>query len=258
MVLTPITARSLDDIPGLAHGFFTREGGTSGGVYASLNCGLGSRDERVHVIENRHRVARHLETSNTRLLTAHQVHSAQAHTVVEPWGPEANPKVDALVTTTPGVAVAVLAADCAPVLLADPSARVVGAAHAGWRGALGGILEGTVAAMERLGAKRRNIRAALGPCIGPGSYEVGDEFEATFLSAAPANARYFRRPEPAARAHFDLPGYVIHRLERAGVGAVERATQCTYLNDTLFFSYRRTTHLHERDYGRQISAIVLR
>ncbi len=257
-MLTPIKALSLENIPGLAHGFFTREGGISEGIYASLNCGLGSRDERTRVLENRRRVAQHLGASDTQLLTCHQIHSAQAQIVTRPWGPEANPKVDALVTATPGLAVAVLAADCAPILLADPDARVIGATHAGWRGALGGILEATIAAMERLGAKREHIRAALGPCIGPGAYEVGEEFEASFLSADPANARFFHRPGPIARARFDLPDYVIHRLEQAGLGAIERATQCTYLHDALFFSYRRTTHHKEPDYGRQISAIVLR
>jgi len=257
-MLTPNTAPSLDDIPGLAHGFFTREGGVSERVYASLNCGLGSRDEPARVLENRRRVAQHLGAAGTHLLTCHQTHSAEAHVVTQPWASGSSPKADALVTATPGIAVAALAADCAPVLFADAGARVIGAAHAGWRGALDGILEATVLAMERLGAKREHVRAALGPCIGPGSYEVGDEFEATFLSHDPANARFFCRPDPAARARFDLPGYIIRRLERARLGSVENAAQCTYLSESHFFSYRRATHRQEPDYGRQISAIVLR
>ena len=196
-MLTPIKALSLENIPGLAHGFFTREGGISEGIYASLNCGLGSRDERTRVLENRRRVAQHLGASDTQLLTCHQIHSAQAQIVTRPWGPEANPKVDALVTATPGLAVAVLAADCAPILLADPDARVIGATHAGWRGALGGILEATIAAMERLGAKRERIRAALGPCIGPGAYEVGDGVRGQFPIRRPCQ-RPLLSP---ARAH---------------------------------------------------------
>lgn len=256
-MLTPIKASSLD-IPGLAHGFFTREGGVSEGIYASLNCGLGSRDEPARVHENRHRVAQHLATPDTHVLTCHQVHSTLAHIVTQPWGSQSNPKADALVTATPGIAVAVLAADCAPVLFADAEAGIIGAAHAGWKGALDGILESTIATMERLGAKRQNVRAALGPCIGPASYEVGDEFQAAFLCRDPANARFFLRPQPDARAHFDLPAFVVGRLDRAGLGSVESLTRCTYHDETPFFSYRRATHRGEPDYGRQISAIVLR
>ena len=255
---TPITARSLTGIAGLAHGFFTREGGVSEGVYAALNCGLGSRDERAHVGENRRRVADRLGVPLAQLVTCHQVHSASAHIATQTWPPEANPKVDALVTAVPGLAIAVLAADCAPVLFADPDARVVGAAHAGWRGALSGVLEATVAGMERAGARRSSIRAVLGPCIGPDHYEVGPEFEDAFLSNDAANARFFLRDGCNGRARFDLPGYVLDRLGQAGLGAVESATQCTYLNDAQFFSFRRTTHRGEPDYGRQISAIVLR
>ena len=257
-MLTPITSGSLDDVSGVTHGFFTRTGGISEGVYASLNCGIGSRDERARVLENRRRVAQHLGVTETQLLTCHQTHSAKAQVATQPWPPDLNPKVDALVTATPGLAIAVLAADCAPVLFADPHARVIGAAHAGWRGALSGILDATVAAMERLGARCERIKAVLGPCIGSETYEVGEEFEAAFLSADAANACFFRRCEPAARARFDLPGYIIHRLEQAELGTVENATQCTYLNESLFFSYRRSTHCKEPDYGRQISAIVLR
>lgn len=257
-MLTPLKVSCLDGVSGLAHGFFTRAGGVSEGLYASLNCGLGSHDERSRVIENRRRVADCLGVPDTQLLTCHQIHSAAAHVVTRPWLPDSNPKVDALVTTVPGMAISVLAADCAPVLFADPVSRVIGAAHAGWKGALGGILEATIAAMERLGAQREHVRAALGPCIGPASYEVGDEFEARFVASDPANARFFRRVERDARPRFDLPGYVLHRLGRAGLATVENTTRCTYLDDQLFFSYRRATHRKEPDYGRLISAIVLR
>lgn len=253
----PIVARSFADVAGVAHGFFTRQGGVSQGVYASLNCGRGSRDERTCVEENRRRVAEHIGVPQAHLLTCHQIHSATARVVTHAWRPEENPKVDALVTAVPGLAIAVLAADCAPVLFLDAEARVIGAAHAGWRGALSGILEATVAAMESLGAQRTRLRAALGPCIGPDAYEVGPEFEAQFLSSDAANARFFRRSAASARAHFDLPRYVLHRLGLAGIGSVENAARCTYLNEEHFFSYRRTTHRREADYGRQISAIVL-
>lgn len=255
---TPIEAECLKEIPGIAHGFFTRQGGVSSGVYASLNCGPGSGDDRQCVLENRRRVAEWLGTSAGLLLTCRQVHSAEAVCASEPWTFETMPKADAIVTATPGLAVGALAADCAPVLFADPVAGVVAAAHAGWKGALSGILESTIASMERLGAQRRQIRAALGPCIGPQAYEVGPEFEAAFLQSDGANRRFFGRESPAHRPRFDLPGYVLHRLERAGLGTVESATRCTYLDEDQLFSYRRATHRREADYGRQLSAIVLR
>lgn len=253
----PITADCLAEINGLAHGFYTREGGVSDGLYGSLNCGLGSKDERARVVENRARVARHLGTSEPHLLTCYQVHSADAVVVTEPWTPSAMPKADGLVTKVPGIALGALAADCAPVLFADPEARVIGAAHAGWKGALGGVLESTIATMTRIGAKRNRIRAVLGPCIGPTAYEVGPEFEATFTAVDPTHARFFKRPTPEARPYFDLPGFVLHRLEQTGIDTIESCTACTYGDETRFFSYRRTTHRREADYGRQISAIVL-
>jgi YfiH family protein len=168
-----------------------------------------------------------------------------------------NPKADGLVTTRPDIALGALAADCAPVLFADPEARVIGAAHAGWKGALGGVLEATIATMARLGARPSRIRAALGPCIGPGAYEVGPEFEERFLSANPGYARFFRRPRAEGRPHFDLPAFVLERLARAGLDTVENCTACTYSDDSRLFSYRRATHRGEPDYGRQVSAIVL-
>lgn len=253
-MLSPLTAAGLS---GIAHGFFGRTGGVSSGLYSSLNCGLGSRDDRANVAENRSRVARALGTSADRLLTCYQIHSADAVIVDRPWGPDGQPKADALVTKTPGIAIAALAADCTPILFADPVARVIGAAHAGWKGAKIGIVEATIAAMEKLGARRDAIIAAIGPCISQANYEVGPEFEAAFLDVTPENARYFTRPSAAAKPHFDLPGYIAARLVAAHVGRVERLDTCTYAADSQFFSFRRTTHRRESDYGRQISAIVL-
>lgn len=253
----PITADCLSDISRIRHGFFTREGGVSGGIYAALNCGVGSRDDRALVLENRRRVAAHLGTSGERLLTCHQVHSASAVIVSEPWGLDQLPKADGLVTNVPGIALGALAADCAPVLFVDPVARVIGAAHAGWKGALDGILESTVSAMMRLGSKPGQIRAALGPCIGPEAYEVGEEFEARFLEADSDNARHFRRPTPDGRPYFDLPGYVLGRLGRMPLDTVESATACTYTEGDRLFSYRRATHKGEPDYGRQVASVVL-
>lgn len=253
----PITADCLADVTDVEHGFFTREGGVSEGIYGALNCGAGSRDERARVIENRSRVAAHLGTKGDKLVTLHQVHSAEAVIVTEPWAIGQNPKADGMVTCVRGIALGALAADCAPVLFADPAARVIGAAHAGWKGALSGVLETTITAMIRLGAKPSRIRAALGPCIGPEAYEVGPEFEARFVAADPDYARFFDRSSPEARPHFDLPGFVLERLSRAGLDTVENCSVCTYSDETRLFSYRRATHRGEPDYGRQVSAIVL-
>jgi YfiH family protein len=241
---------------GIRHGFFTRHGGVSRGGYASLNCGLGSRDDPDAVAENRTRVSRFLDAHS--LLTAHQVHSPTAVVVDRPWSREERPRADAIVTGTPGIALGVLTADCAPVLLADPQARVVAAAHAGWRGAIGGVLEATLAAMEGLGARRDRIEAAVGPCIMQPNYEVGPEFEHEFLTRDPSSAPFFSRPQddPQGRPHFDLPGYVLQRLKRAGLAPVDAAS-CTYAGAEDFFSYRRSRADSENDYGRQISAIAL-
>jgi YfiH family protein len=254
-MLEPLTAPELAGLPHVRHGFFTRHGGVSRGGYASLNCGLGSRDDPAAVHENRARVGGFLGARD--LLTAHQVHSATAIVADRPLGADGRPRADAIVTATPGLAVAVLTADCAPVLYADAQAGVVGAAHAGWRGAIGGILEATIAAMESLGAERGRMSAIVGPAIGQGAYEVGPEFEAQFLAHDAGNARYFARSGPGARPHFDLAGYAEQRLMRAGLGRVERLAPCTYEQGEHFFSYRRSTVRKEPDYGRQISAIVL-
>ncbi len=254
-MLKPLTADTLAALPGIAHGFFTRHGGVSQGDYASLNCGLGSKDDPAAVGENRARVATFLTACS--LITAHQVHSATAVIVERPWSVEERPRADAMVTAERGLALGVLTADCAPVLFADSQAGVIGAAHAGWRGAESGVLEATLAAMEKLGANRQHIQAAVGPCIGQPAYEVGWDFEQEFLRQDAENARFFVRQAPDARPHFDLAGYAAHRLAQAGVGSVPRPVPCTYARADDFFSYRRSQTRKEPDYGRQISAIVL-
>jgi polyphenol oxidase len=257
-MLAPLHARALEGLPGVGHGFFTRDGGVSGGVYGSLNCGLGSGDAREYVLENRRRVAAHFGAEPDALLTGFQIHSATALLVERPWSPDNQPKADALVTRTPGLVLGTMAADCTPILFADTQAGVVAAAHAGWKGALGGILEATIACMERAGASRARIVAAVGPCISQAAYEVGPEFETAFTAVDPTFAAFFQRPAPEARPRFDLPGFVLARLAAAGLQGIEYAAHCTYADAGRFFSYRRMTHANESDYGRQISAIVLR
>ena len=242
--------------PNFAHGFFGRQGGVSAGIYASLNCGPGSRDSRDAVMENRQRAVTALAPAAT-LVTLYQVHSAEAVTVTQPWEVAQNPKADAMVTDRPGIVLGILTADCAPILLADEQAQIVGAAHAGWNGALAGVADSVVAAMTRLGARPERIRAAIGPCISQAAYEVGPEFEARFRSADSANALFFVPSSRAGHWQFDLPAYVAHRLKQAGVSAVDVLDACTYARDVEFFSYRRTTHRKEPDYGRQLSAICL-
>lgn len=255
-MLEPITADVLS-VPGVSHGFFTRAGGVSAGIYTALNCGLGSRDDRAAVRENRDRVARHFGTVPGSVVTLYQVHSDIAVRVDGPIQHDRLPKADAMVTKTPGVVIGALAADCAPVLFVDPVAKVIGAAHAGWRGAVGGILESTIAAMEGIGAVRRHIRAVVGPCISQTAYEVGQDFEGELLARDANNACYFVRPTAGARPHFDLPGYVEGRLKQAHIGEVGLETTCTFPADSRFFSFRRSQKLSEPDYGRQISAIVV-
>ena len=252
-----VAAKTLSYLPGIRHGFFTRQGGVSTGIYSSLNCGLGSNDDPARVLTNRDLVTRHLDAAAGQLVTVYQTHSALALIIDQPFPDGAIPKADAIVTRTPGIVVAALAADCAPVLFADPKAKVVAAAHAGWRGAVGGIVESTIAAMAELGAKRSDIHAAIGPCIQQEHYEVGAEFEAQFLLAAPGNAKFFSIPPAKTKAHFDLPGFITDRLTVAGIASVTHSPLCTYADPQSFFSYRRTTHRGEPDYGRQISAIVV-
>lgn len=251
-----IEAPELASYPNIRHAFFTREGGVSEGLYASLNGGLGSSDDPARVRENRSRMARELDVTPEALVSVHQVHSPDAVIVTAPWSGE-RPKADGMATTVPGLALAITTADCGPVLFADPHAGVVGAAHAGWRGALTGVLEGTIAAMESLGARRASIVAVLGPTISQGAYEVGDDFMQRFLAEASENDRFFSQNGKPGHAQFDLPAYIGHRLERAGIAEFANLDLCTYADEERFYSFRRTTHRGESDYGRLISAISL-
>jgi hypothetical protein len=243
--------------PGIAHGFFGREGGASQDIYASLNCGPGSKDDPAAVTENRRRVAEAL-APQVRLISLSQVHSPVIHTLPA-GGAEDGQRLegDGMVTATPGLGLGILTADCAPVLFADAKAGVIGAAHAGWKGALGGVLEATLGAMEKLGASRSRISAAIGPSISQTNYEVGADFRDRFLEADAKNGRFFVPSDREGHSRFDLPGYAAHRLTQAGTGSVETLGICTYPAENGFFSFRRTTHAGEPDYGRQISAIVL-
>jgi len=250
MTLEIITS---DALP-VRHGFFTRKGGASSGIFAGLNCGAGSSDQSEAVAINRARVAEAMGVAPDHLVGVHQVHSAAALPVAGPL--EGKPKADAMVTATPGVALSILTADCQPVLFADPVARVIGAAHAGWRGTCDGVLEATLAAMEGLGAARGRINAVIGPCISQRAYEVGPEFFETFTDEDRANARFFATGT-GDRMLFDLPGYGLHRLREAGVAQAEWTRHCTYHDADRFYSYRRTTHAREADYGRLISVIRL-
>jgi YfiH family protein len=254
--LSPITAPSLL-LPGVAHAFFTRDGGVSIGIYRGLNTGIGSKDAREAVLENRSRAAKHLGTTLARLATPYQVHGTDAVIVENVWEPGQGPKADAVVTDRPGIAVGVGAADCGPVLFADAEARVVAAAHAGWKGALAGVLESTIATMEGLGARRERVVAVLGPTISAASYEVGPEFVALFVEAEDVNVRFFRPSRREGHSMFDLPGYIVARLLAAGVGAASSVGLCTYADEARFYSFRRATHRGEPDYGRLLSAITL-
>lgn len=253
----PVRSPILDEARahGIRHGYFTRTGGISNGIYRGLNTGPGSADDRAHIEENRRRVAAWMGVPAERLLNVHQIHSPDVVIAREPFT-GARPKADALVTDRPGIAVAASTADCGPVLFADTGARVIGAAHAGWKGAFTGVLENTIAAMVTLGARRDSIVAVLGPSIGPANYEVGPEFVARFVDADVGNAAYFVPSAKAGHAMFDLNRYTVDRLVKAGVQA-HGLGRCTYAEDDLFFSYRRSTHRNEPDYGRQVSAIVL-
>src|SRR5258706_1271759 len=252
-----LQAKSLAALPGIRHAFFTREGGVSQGIYASLNGGVGSADARPHVDENRARMAAALGVAPEALLSAYQIHSPDVVVAERPWGPDARPRADAIVTHVAGLAIGISTADCGPVLFADAQAGVIGAAHAGWRGALAGVTDATIAVMECLGAERERIVAALGPMIHQASYEVGADLVERFEAADLANRRFFRPPPRAAHAPFHLPGHNASRPARAGVGAIEDIARCTYADPERFFSYRRTTHRGEPDYGRHVNAIAL-
>ncbi|MEP5762847.1 MAG: peptidoglycan editing factor PgeF [Litoreibacter sp.] len=250
MTLEILTADSLTP---LRHGFFTRKGGASSGIYSGLNCGFGSSDQTDVVNINRTRVALAMDVAPDHLITVHQCHSSDVATVDKPL--ETTPKVDAIVTATPGLTLGILTADCQPVLFADQNAGVIGAAHAGWGGAIGGVLETTIDAMVDLGAKRETITAVIGPCISQSSYEVGPEYMDRFVQDDPENTRFFTNGEDD-RYLFDLPGFGLHRLRAAGVRA-EWIRHCTYTDEARFYSYRRSGHQNEDDYGRLISCIRL-
>ncbi len=252
-----LQAASLAKLARVRHAFFTREGGVSRGVYATLNGGVGSSDAPDNVAENRARMAATLGVAPDRFLTAYQIHSPDVVVADRPWTHESRPRADAIVTRTPRLAIGVSTADCGPLLFADTTAGVIGAAHAGWRGALTGVIESTVAAMEKLGAERARIVAALGPAIRQPNYEVGPEFVARFVAADADNARFFAPSECAGHAMFDLAGYIADRIQRAGIVEFEDLALCNYAEPERFFSYRRTTKQGEPDYGRHVNAIAL-
>jgi hypothetical protein len=252
-----IQASSLASLSGIRHAFFTRGGGVSDGVYASLNGGIGSRDAPANVAENRARMAAALAVAPERLLSAYQVHSPDVVVAQEPWPTQARPRADAIVTKRRALALGVSTADCGPVLLADAQARVIGAAHAGWRGALAGVVDRTLDAMETLGARRARIVAALGPMIRQANYEVGPELVAAFRAADAGNDRFFAPAAREGHAQFDLAGYIVARLRAGGVAQIEDLALCTYAEPDRFFSYRRSVHRGEPDYGRHINAIAL-
>jgi len=252
--LITLTALATD---GIRHGFFTRDGGVSDGIFASLNCGLGSSDDAAKVTENRCRAMAALALPPERLATCHQVHSPTAVVVDAPWPRAERPRADAMVTRRRGVALGILTADCAPVLFADAESGVIGAAHAGWRGAFSGVLEAAVAAMVGLGAAPERICAGIGPCIGQPSYEVGPEFPAPFLAADPGNADFFRPAPRAGHFLFDLAGFAARRLARLGLARVDLTGGDTAAEAERFFSYRRSCWRREPDYGRELSAICL-
>jgi YfiH family protein len=251
-----ITAPDLAALPGIRHAFFTRQGGASQGIYASLNGGLGSQDDKAAIAENRRRMAEALAVAPDRLLSLYQVHSADVVVADGPW-PGDKPRADAMVTRMRGLALGVSSADCGPILFADAKAGVIGAAHSGWKGAFTGIGEATLAAMERLGARRNNVVAVLGPTIGPNAYEVGPEFVQRFEEADVAHRRFFAPSQRHGHAMFDLPAFIGAHLRAAGVGRFVDLGLCTYSDPERFFSYRMTTHKGEPDYGRLISAISL-
>ncbi len=254
--LPVVTSPPLERLPGVRHAFFTRMGGVSQGIYASLNVGRGSRDDPAAVAQNRARIAAHFGQPVERLLACYQVHSARAVIAEAPWG-EARYEVDGVSTAAPGLICGALSADCAPILFADPQARVVASAHAGWRGALGGIVSATVAKMVELGAKPARITAVVGPCIAPASYEISEDFLQAFMDGAPEGERFFAPGVTPAKRQFDLPGFVLDRLERAGVGEAVWTGHDTYAEEDAFFSNRRAVRRGEGDYGRLMSAIML-
>lgn len=254
-MLRPITSPHIDSNV-FTHAFFTREGGVSEGIYKGLNVGIGSNDDRAHVHENRHRAAGYFGLQPGNLISPWQTHSPRTVIVDRPFEGE-RPNADGIVTATAGISIAVVTADCGPILFSDARKRVVGAAHAGWKGALYGVIESTITAMETLGSRRENIIAVLGPSISQKNYEVGPEFVANFVDVDQANQRYFIASQKSDHSMFDLWAFTVDRLKKAGVNA-SCVNTCTYENDEQFYSYRRTTHRNEPDYGRQMSAIMVK
>jgi len=252
-----IKVPELEAMQRISHGFFTREGGVSSGIYKGLNVGLGSSDNREDVLENRRRVAEKLGTTPEHLVTPYQIHSTKALSVSGPFAEEDDKRADALVTNTPGVAIGILTADCGPILFVDPDKGVIGAAHSGWKGAVDGILPNTVKAMQQLGADPANITAVMGPMISQQAYEVGPEFALRFLEQSKDNQRFFVPSEKPLHSMFDLPAFIKAQLDQLGLKEVIDLKLCTYADADRFFSYRRTTHNKEPDYGRQISTIML-
>ena len=252
----PVLTSPLLDLRGVRHAFFTRQGGVSTGIYDSLNVGRGSKDAPDDVVENRRRAAAHFGLAPAALNTCYQIHSAIALVADRPWG-DARPEADGVITDRRGLACGALAADCAPILFADPKAGVVAAAHSGWKGALGGVAEATVEGMKGLGARPAQIVAVVGPCIGPASYEVGLEFLERFTAEAAENVEFFVPGETPDKAMFDLPAYVLHRLRRAGVETCAWVGCDTCAEEALFFSNRRAFKRGEPDFGRLLSAIAL-
>ena len=253
-----IIASELDTHLKLKHGFFTREGGVSSGVYEGLNCGYGSGDDNTNIDQNRSIAMAKLGINRQNLNTIHQIHSTNVVVAKVSWALDDRPKADAIVTDKPGLAIGIMTADCTPVLFADPEAGVIGAAHAGWRGAFGGVLLGTIEKMEQLGADRSQIIAAVGPCIHQASYEVGPEFTDQFLTKNPQNSRFFIPSSQDNHHLFDLPGFVLSKLSVLGLSVVQSVSEDTYADETKFYSYRRATHTKEADYGRCLSAIILK
>jgi polyphenol oxidase len=252
-----LQAPSLAKLTPIRHAFFTRDGGVSAGLYATLNGGVGSNDSPDKVAENRARMAAALGVTPDHLLTPYQIHSPTVVVAEAPWTPDNRPRADAVVTKTPRLAIGVSTADCGPLLFADSQAGVIGAAHAGWRGAFGGVMEATIAAMETLGAERARLNVALGPTIRQPNYEVGPEFVERFVAADAVNARFFAPSDRAGHAMFDLTGYIAARIQRAGIVKFEDLGLCTFAEPDRFYSFRRTTLRGEPDYGRHINAIAL-
>lgn len=255
--MKPVLSSALLKLGSIKHGFFTREGGNSSGIYTSLNCGRGSNDDRESVEKNRQEISGYFGISSHRLISAHQVHSANVIEVTGAFPSEKIPKVDGLVTATPRLALGILTADCGPILFADEKARVIGACHSGWKGAIGGVIQNTIGKMEDLGARRSSITAVLGPVISQVAYEVGPEFKENFTAEARGNNSYFKSSSRAEHFMFDLETFIIDTLYRQDLRHIESVNICTYGDEDRFFSYRRTTHRSEPDYGRQLSAICL-